>query len=167
MSGRLNLKLFNQKEKAFYLFKDNNFEDGVVCHTFDFIPGSLVSDLFISLRLALIWLARTDSSIKFINLDRTYCFVKTRHQTYAAKFDNNLSSIIGSMVYPTDNPTIDDNCPWLNFFAENEGEIFFVRDNGVTMIDLWVKGKRGSFKYTTVAMFIDLVEKFVDEIDNT
>ncbi len=163
MSGRSKLKLFSQTEKAFYLFKDNNFEDGVVCHTFDFIPGSLVSDLFISIRLALIWLAKTNSSIKFIKLDDgTYCFVKSRRQTYAAKYDGNLSSIVGSMVCPTNKATESVDCPWLNFFAENEGEIFFFKDDGDTMIDLWVKEKRGSFKYTTVPVFIELVEKFVD-----
>ncbi len=158
------MKLFSQTEKSFYLFKDDRFENGVVCHTFDFIPGSLVSDLFPCIRLALIWLAKTDSSIKFINLGETYCFVKTRHQTYAAKFENNLSSIIGSMTYETDKPTVDDDCKWLDFFAENEGEIFFFRDDGDIMADLWVKDKRGCFKYTTVDKFIELVERFVDEI---
>ena len=167
MSGRSKLKLFNQKEKAFYLFKDNDFEDGVVCHTFDFTPGSLVSNLFPCPRLALIWLARTDSSIKFIKLEENvYCFVKTRKKTYADKFDNNLSSIIGSMVCPTQIARVDDDCPWLNFFAENEGEIYFVVDNGTIMVDLWVKDKRGCFKYTTVDKFIELVEKFVNEIGN-
>ncbi len=165
MGGRLKLKLFSRTEEAFYLFKDKNFEDGVICHTFDFIPGSIVSDLFPCIRLALIWLAKTDSAIKFIKLDDgVYCFVKTRQQTYAAKFDNNLSSIIGSMTFASDKQTIDEDCSWLNFFAENEGEIFFVSDNGVIMVDLWVKNKRGCFKYTNVDKFIELVEKFVGEI---
>ncbi len=166
MSGRLKLKLFNQKEKVFYLFKDNRFEDGVVCHTFDFIPGSLVSDLFPCIRFALIWLAKTDSSIEFIKLDdEVYCFVRTRQKTYAAKFDNNLSSIIGSTALTTYKPTVDGDCPWLNFFAKNEGEIFFFKDNGIIMIDLWVKNKRGCFKYTTIDKFTELVEKFVDEVE--
>ena len=160
------MKLFSQTEKSFYLFKDDRFENGVTCHIFDFIPGSLVSDLFPCIRLALIWLAQTDSSIRFINLGESYCFVKTRQRTYAARFDNNLSSIIGSMAFASDKPTIDNNCKWLDFFAENEGEIFFFRDDGIIMVDLWVKGKRGCFKYTTVDKFIELVEKFVDEIGN-
>ena len=165
MNGRLKLKLFSRTEEAFYLFKDNGFENNIVCHTFDFIPGSLVSDLFPCIRLALIWLAKTDSAIKFIKLDdKVYCFVKTRQKTYAAKFDNNLSSIIGSIIYTSHKPTIDEDCSWLNFFAENEGEIFFILDNGVIMVDLWVKGKRGCFKYTTVDKFIELVKKFVGEI---
>ncbi len=168
MNGRLKLKLFNQKDKTFYLFKDNEFEDGAVCHTFDFIPGSLVSDLFPCIRLALIWLAKTDSSIKFIKLDDgDYCFVKTRRKTYAAKFRNNLSSIIGSLVVCSPKATIDDDCTWLNFFADNEGEIFFFVDNGTIMVDLWVKNKRGCFRYTNVDKFIELLEKFVHEINNT
>ncbi len=159
------MKLFSQTEKSFYLFKDDRFESGVVCHVFDFIPGSRVSDLFPCIRLALIWLAKTDSSIKFINLVETYCFVKTRQQTYAAKFENNLSSIIGSMTYETEKPTVDDESKWLDFFAENEGEIFFFRDDGDIMVDLWVKKKRGCFKYTTVDKFIELMEKFVHDIN--
>ena len=96
------MKLFSQTEKSFYLFKDDRFESGVSCHVFDFTPGSIVSDLFPCIRLALIWLAKTDSSIRFIKLgEDAYCFVKTRKQTYAAKFENNLSSIIGSMIHET------------------------------------------------------------------
>lgn len=167
MSGRLKLKLFSQTEKSFYLFKDERFENGITCHTFDFIPGSLVSDLFPCIRLALIWLAKTDSSIKFIKLDNeVYCFIRTRHKTYAAIFDKNFSSIISSLVYTSQKATVDDDCEWLNFFAENEGEIFFVIDSGIIMVDFWVKGKRGCFKYTTVDKFIELVEKFVHEVNN-
>lgn len=156
------MKLFSQTERAFYLFKDDRYEDGVVCHTFDFTPGSLVSDLFTT-KEAVKYLAKADSSIKFIQLDyETYCFVRTRGKTYASQYCNNLASIVGSLVAPSNFPRFDA-LSWLTLFVEFEGEIFFVKDNGVMMIDLWLKGKRGCFRYTNVNQFIKNVEKFCEK----
>ena len=158
------MKLFSEKENAFYLFKDERLEDGVPCHLFHFTPGALVSDLFPCIRLALTWLAKTDSSIKFLNLSgATFCFIRTRNQTYADEYKNNFSSIVGSTVSTTDKPTVDDQCRWMDRFAENEGEIYFVRDDGVIMVGLWLDDRKGSFKYTTVDKFVELVEKFTND----
>ncbi len=155
------MKLFSQKEKAFYLFKEDELEDGVVCHKFFFTPGALVSDLFITLE-AIAYLAKSDSQIKFLDLDNAiYCFIKTRHKTYCAEYDDgNFASIVGSLVEPSQYQMC---CPCLffDYFAEKEGEIFFISDNGVMMVEMWINDKKGAFRYTNPEQFIKNVEKFV------
>lgn len=152
------MKLFSQKEKAFYLFKDNSYENGVVCHTFDFIPGSLVSSLF-TLQQAIEYLAKADSSIKFVGLPEPYCFVRTRNKTYCAKYDWNFSSIVGSIVEPTTFPIMEDS-DFLAPFAENDGELYFFKDNDGVMVDLWLNDKRGSFRFTNYGQFRHNIDRF-------
>jgi len=154
--------LFSQKEKAFYLFKDDQLEEGVVCHKFDFTPGSLKSDLFVTVE-AIAYLAKFDSQIKFLDLEgETYCFVKTRHKTYCCVYaGDNFASIVGSLVEPNGYAKCCPT-PYLDFFAENEGEIFFISDDGDMMIEMWIGKKKGAFKYTTPEQFIQNVRKFRD-----
>jgi len=158
------VRLFSQKEKAFYLFKDDIIENGVVCHKFTFTPGSLVSNIF-STYEAIDYLAKSDSSIKFLDLEgTTYCFVKTRNKTYAdVYYGYNFASIVGSMVDPGWVGTASMT-PWIDKFAENQGEIFFIFDSGIMMIEMWMNDKKGAFKFTTLIQFIENVEKFVEAI---
>ena len=159
------MKLFSQKEKAFYLFKDDELEDGVVCHKFDFTPGALRSGLFTSPE-AIAYLAKTDSQIKFLDLDNTvYCFIKTRHKTYCAQYDGaNFASIVGSLV---ESGFYEMCCPtdYFDYLASLEGEIFFIADDGVMMIEMWIGKIKGAFRYTNPEQFIKNVEKFVERIE--
>ena len=163
------MKLFSQKEKAFYLFNESSLEEGVVCHTFDFRPGIRQSNLFTT-NEAIAYLAKSDSSIKFLDLQgvygpgsRTYCFVKTRNKTYCDSYDCNFASIVGSLVEP--NGYINYcNLVVFDYFADNEGEIFFISDNGTMMVEMWINDKKGAFKYTNPEQFIKNVEKFVEAI---
>ncbi|MFW9874516.1 MAG: hypothetical protein ACFFG0_15525 [Candidatus Thorarchaeota archaeon] len=168
------MKLFSQTEKAFYVFKGEGYEHGTVNHIFDFTPGFLISNAFLTIDEAIAWLARATSSIKFIDLvstkvreNGTYCIVKSRNKTYAAKYNgNNFISIVGVLLEQSNgNCSIHPICKWLDFFAKNEGEIFFFIDEHGTMIDLWINklNKRGSFRFSTVAKFNELVEKFVEQ----
>jgi hypothetical protein len=163
------LKLFSQKEKAFYFFNESSLEEGAVCHTFDFRPGILQSNLFTTYE-AIAYLAKSDSSIKFLDLGgikstepRSYCFVKTRNKTYCDSYDCNFASIVGSLVEP--NGYIDYyNLVPFDYFADNEGEIFFISDNGTMMVEMWINKMKGAFKYTNSEQFIKNVEKFVEAI---
>lgn len=169
------MKLFSQKESAFYLFNSREYEHGTVNHTFSFTPGNFHSVAFYNVEEAIEWLAKDTSSIKFIDLidckheqSGIYCIIKSRNQTYAEKYMGyNFASIAGVLCSQSSCNTIDiDQQNWLDYFAKNEGEIFFFKDKYGTMVDFWLNKKRGSFRYSTIEKFIELVEKFVNNCEN-
>lgn len=159
------MKLFNQKEKEWYLFGDETIEDGMVCRCYKFLPGELVSNIFASIEETISWLMLANSSIKFIHLNNgSYCIVKSRNRTYIDKYKNNLTSIVGVLHTSGCTEKVHPPINWLNDFAENEGEIFFHRDEDGCMVEMFLKSKQGAFRYTTYEKFVELVNKFIGQV---